>query len=153
MPGSGPASLFRFVSVLVAIVAAALLAACTTQGGSAPGETASGRPALGPYCGKGDASIPGLYTMDGVPEVGSQILLRSDGSFEFFLAYGANDQFGRGCWTQNGDVIALIPEGARTITGDHTPDTRGFTGIVLIREGRELTWRIPGSRYTGRYRK
>ena len=36
-------------------------------------------------------------------EVGSELLLRPDGSFEFMLAYGANDQYGKGCWVAKGD--------------------------------------------------
>ena len=42
--------------------------------------------ALGPFCGKGDKSFVGKYSMNGVPEVGSQIVIRKDGSFEFYLA-------------------------------------------------------------------
>ena len=56
--------------------------------------------ARGPFCGKGDASIPGHYSLHGVMEVGSELLINTDGSFEFYLAYGANDQHGKGCWTQ-----------------------------------------------------
>ena len=123
------------------------LAGCT----SVPGDAGGG--GLGPACGKGDPSWRGVYTMQGVPEVGSQFVLKPDGSFEFYLAYGANDQYGKGCWTQTDRVIALIPAGQRTIAPDQTPDTRGFKGIVLEKDGRDLLWRIAGSRYTGRYRK
>ena len=123
-------------------------AGCT----SAPGE-GRGVAGLGPWCGKGDKSWVGAYTMRGVPEVGSQMRLNADGSFDFFLAYGANDQFGKGCWTQTDRVIALFPGGSRTIAPDHTPDTRGFTGIVLEKSGRDLLWRIAGSHYVGRYEK
>lgn len=106
---------------------------------------------LGPYCGKGSKAYVGQYTMNGVPEVGSQLRINKDGSFEFYLAYGANDQYGKGCWTQTDRLIALFPEGKRRIAPDHTPDTRGFTGIVLEKKGKELHWRIAGSHYTGRY--
>ena len=108
--------------------------------------------ALGPFCGKGDASVPGLYTLHGVMEVGSQLLIRKDGSFEFYLAYGANDQVGKGCWTQKDDIVALFPAG-KTRIGQHTPDTRGFDGIILRKDGHDLVWQIPGSHYTGRYKK
>lgn len=108
---------------------------------------------LGPYCGKGDAGIPGRYTLEGVPEVGSQLVMGRDGSFEFYLAYGANDQHATGCWTQNGDIIALFPAGSTTLTVDHTPDTRGFKGLILRKEGADLVWEIAGSHYRGRYRK
>ena len=109
--------------------------------------------ALGPFCGKGDKSYVGQYSMEGIPEVGSQLRINKDGSFEFYLAYGANDQYGKGCWTQTDRLIALFPGNGRKIAPDHTPDTRGFKGIVLEKKGRELHWRIPGSHYTGRYRR
>ena len=109
--------------------------------------------ALGPFCGKGDKSYVGQYSMEGVPEVGSQLRINKDGSFEFYLAYGANDQYGKGCWTQTNRLIALFPGNGRKIAPDHTPDTRGFRGIVLEKSGRDLLWRISGSHYVGRYRK
>ena len=109
--------------------------------------------ALGPFCGKGDKSYVGQYSMEGIPEVGSQLRINKDGSFEFYLAYGANDQYGKGCWTQTNRLIALFPGNGRKIAPDHTPDTRGFRGIVLEKSGRDLLWRISGSHYVGRYRK
>ncbi|MDP3895321.1 MAG: hypothetical protein Q8Q62_01455, partial [Mesorhizobium sp.] len=91
--------------------------------------------------------------LNGVMEVGSELLMRPDGSFEFYLAYGANDQYGKGCWTQNGRIVALIPAGQTRITGQHTPETRGFTGIVLEIDGKALVWNIAGSGHRGRYEK
>ena len=127
------------------LLAAALAAVCIFP--------VSNAQALGPFCGKGDKSYVGSYTMDGVPEVGSQLRIKRDGSFEFYLAYGANDQYGKGCWTQTDRLIALFADDGRKISGTHTPDTRGFTGMVLEKKGRELHWRIPGSHYTGKYRR
>lgn len=108
--------------------------------------------ALGPACGKGDQSYVGRYEMSGVMEVGAGLWLRADGSFSFALAYGANDQAGSGCWTQTDRLIALFADkdGVR-ISGTHTPDTRGFTGLILYKDGRELLWRIPGSAKVGRF--
>jgi hypothetical protein len=114
---------------------------------------ASPAAALGPFCGKGDKSWVGKYEMQGVPEVGSQLVIKKNGSFEFALAYGANDQYGKGCWTQTDRVIALFADNGRKISGDHTPDTRGFKGMVLEKSGRDLLWRIAGSRYTGRFKR
>jgi hypothetical protein len=129
----------RWLGRLVAL--AALLAAPTAQ-------------ALGPACGKGNKSYVGRYEMSGVMEVGSQLVLRADGSFAFALAYGANDQVGAGCWTQTDRVIALFAgRDATRISGTHTPDTRGFTGLLLEKSGRDLLWRIPGSNQVGRYRR
>ncbi|MFZ1679717.1 MAG: hypothetical protein WAT70_01750 [Rhizobiaceae bacterium] len=129
----------------LALLLLVLPAGCVAAGDN-PGE-------LGPYCGRGDGSVVGVYTLRGVPEVGSQFELRPDGSFRFFLAYGANDQHGAGCWTQNQRTVALFPAGRRTIAPDHTPDTRGFTGIVLIKDGQDLLWHIAGSGHVGRYGK
>lgn len=136
---------------LAAALGLALLATACTH---APAQSVSESGArLGPACGKGDASIPGHYFLNGVMEVGSELLLRPDGSFEFYLAYGANDQYGKGCWTQNGKIVALFPAGQSRISGSHTPDSRGFGGIVLRKEGSDLVWDIGGSGHKGRYEK
>ena len=40
-------------------------------------------------------------------EVGSELLLRADGRFEYMLAYGALDELASGCWTRNGGGVTL----------------------------------------------
>lgn len=131
--------LFRLL-VLAAIFATA--AACVSS--------QTGIAAVG--CRGGHERLAGHYYLNGVMEVGSELLLRKDGSFEFMLAYGANDQYGKGCWTQHGKNVALIPSGKRTISGTHTPADRRFTGMLLKVDGRDLVWEIPyGGK--GRYRK
>lgn len=104
-------------------------------------------------CRGGHERLAGHYYLNGVMEVGSELLLRKDGSFEFMLAYGANDQYGKGCWAQEGSKISLIPTGQSRVTGRQTPDSRGFTGIVLQVEGNGLVWDIGGSGHKGRYEK
>ncbi|TGV77628.1 hypothetical protein EN788_67460, partial [Mesorhizobium sp. M2D.F.Ca.ET.145.01.1.1] len=47
-------------------------------------------PASAAGCKPGDAGLAGHYYLRGVMEVGSELLLKKDGSFEFMLAYGAN---------------------------------------------------------------
>ena len=48
----------------------------------------------------------GHYYLEGVREVGSEVLLRPNGTFEFMLSYGALDESGAGTWTVvAGDVI------------------------------------------------
>ena len=104
-------------------------------------------------CAAGDARHAGHYYLNGVMEVGSELLLRPDGSFEFMLAYGANDQYGKGCWVKKGSVIEVIPAGRSRASTRHTPDDRGFGGLVLTVSGRDLIWDIGGSGYKGRFER
>lgn len=104
-------------------------------------------------CTPGDAKYAALYTLNGVMEVGSQLLLNKDGSFEFMLAYGANDQYGKGCWIVKGKRLEVIPAGRRKASTTHTPDDRGFGGLVLTISGRDLVWDINNSGYKGRFEK
>jgi hypothetical protein len=104
-------------------------------------------------CVPGDASLAGHYYLRGVMEVGSELLLRKDGSFEFMLAYGANDQYGKGCWLKKGSTIEVIPSGRSAASTHQTPDDRGFDGLVLSISGRSLIWNINGSGHKGRYEK
>ena len=104
-------------------------------------------------CTPGDAKFAGHYYLNGVMEVGSELLLRPNGSFEFMLAYGANDQYGKGCWVKRGSTVEVIPAGRSSASRRHTPDDRGFGGLVLTVSGRSLVWDIAGSGHKGRYEK
>ena len=53
------------------------------------------------------ASLAGEYHLDGVMETGSGLLLRDDGSFEWFFTYGALDLGARGKWKREGDTVVL----------------------------------------------
>jgi hypothetical protein len=115
------------------------------MGWTTPGEAGS--------CTPGQAKYAGLYTLNGVMEVGSQLLLKQDGSFEFMLAYGANDQYGKGCWVAKGQRLEVIPDGRRKASATHTPDDRGFGGLVLTISGSDLIWDINNSGHKGTYEK
>lgn len=104
-------------------------------------------------CSPGDPKLAGHYYLNGVMEVGSELLLRPNGSFEFMLAYGANDQYGKGCWVKRGSTVEVIPTGRSSASRRHTPDDRGFGGLVLTVSGRSLVWDIASSGYKGRYEK
>lgn len=53
------------------------------------------------------AAFAGHYYLSGVMETGSELLLRADGSFEWYLSYGALDQTAQGTWSVEGDAIIL----------------------------------------------
>ena len=55
-------------------------------------------------------SVAGHYYLEGVHEVGSELLLREDGRFEWMLAYGAVDAQASGRWRRAGDVSVATPE-------------------------------------------
>lgn len=132
----------RLRKVVAAIALPLAAAACVSS---------SGAGAAG--CTAGDTRYAGHYYLNGVMEVGSELLLKPDGSFEFRLAYGANDQYGKGCWVARGSTIEVIPAGRSAASRSHTPDDRGFGGLVLTVSGRALVWDINGSGHKGRYEK
>lgn len=70
----------------------------------APLEASSARAA---GCAPADPALAGHYWMHGVMEVGSELLLKADGRFQYMLAYGALDELGSGCWTRHGGVVTL----------------------------------------------
>ena len=53
------------------------------------------------------AGLAGLYVLNGVREVGSQLLLSPDGSFDYMLSYGAVDIAARGAWRSDGKQVFL----------------------------------------------
>jgi hypothetical protein len=64
-------------------------------------------PAAAQSCKPARADMAGLYTLRGVMETGSQIMLRADGRFQYMLAYGAVDELAEGCWQRVNDVVVL----------------------------------------------
>lgn len=54
-----------------------------------------------------DRAYVGHYYLSGVMETGSELLLRPDGTFEWYLSYGALDQYARGSWVSDGGAVVL----------------------------------------------
>ncbi|MGJ5815366.1 hypothetical protein [Paludibaculum fermentans] len=51
--------------------------------------------------------LAGHYVLRGAHEVGSELLLKPDGRFEYMLAYGAADYSARGSWKRQEGVVVL----------------------------------------------
>jgi hypothetical protein len=57
--------------------------------------------------------LAGHYVLQGVMEVGSELLLKSDGQFEYMLAYGAADYWAKGTWRHKNDSVILNSAGRK----------------------------------------
>ena len=55
--------------------------------------------------------VSGHYLLRGVMEVGSELMLKPDGTFEYMLAYGAADYWAKGTWKKDGDAVILHSTG------------------------------------------
>jgi len=55
--------------------------------------------------------VAGHYVLSGVMEVGSELMLKPDGNFEFMLAYGAADYWAKGTWRRDGNAVVLTSTG------------------------------------------
>jgi hypothetical protein len=55
--------------------------------------------------------VAGHYVLQGVMEVGSELLLKPDGTFEYMLAYGAADYWAKGTWKRDGNSVILHSTG------------------------------------------
>ena len=120
--------------------ASLLIAACQSTGAARAGA-----------CAPGDPKLTGHYYLNGVMEVGSELLLKPDGRFEFYLAYGALDQYGKGCWRIEGNKVLVIPEGRSAPAGQYSIESSTFVGFTLTIEGKALVWDLGG--HKGRYEK
>lgn len=60
-----------------------------------------------PKSEKASTAWSGHYYLQGVMEVGSELLLKPDGTFKWYLAVGALDQYAEGKWWQNESCIGL----------------------------------------------
>jgi hypothetical protein len=57
--------------------------------------------------------VAGHYFLQGLREVGSELLLRPNGTFEFMLAYGAADLQASGTWRREADAVILKTAGKK----------------------------------------
>jgi hypothetical protein len=87
------------------------------------------------------ADVAGEYQLRNVREMGSGLLLRPDGRFEFFLSYGAADYWAKGTWqNQNGSVIL------NTDTGEAQPPFRMVSSAAGKDEGLRVWVTAAGGR-------
>lgn len=78
--------------------------------------------AAGPgKAGKADKALAGHYYLQGVREMGSELLLKADGRFEWAISYGAMDQYAKGSWRVNAGKVVL-----QTTSTDKDPVFRPF---------------------------
>jgi hypothetical protein len=68
--------------------------------------------ALAALTAKGE-DLAGHYILQGVREVGSELSLKSDGSFEYMLAYGAADYWAKGTWRHENNSVVLNSAGRK----------------------------------------
>jgi hypothetical protein len=88
-------------------IRALVLALLCIAGCAVAGKQASPLPAAEPQARQDESALAGEYQLDGVMETGSGLLLRADGSFEWYFSYGALDLGARGKWTRKGDAVEL----------------------------------------------
>jgi len=72
--------------------------------------------AMPAHAGSEHKDLSGHYYLQGVMEVGSELLLKDDGSYQWFMSYGAVDQSSKGSWTVDASGVHLTPakpEGGR----------------------------------------
>jgi hypothetical protein len=55
-----------------------------------------------------DPAFVGHYYLTGAMETGSELLLRADGTFQWYMSYGAVDQAAHGAWGSDGGAIILM---------------------------------------------
>lgn len=104
--------------------------------------------ALAQACKPARADMAGLYTLRGVMEMGSQIMLHADGRFQYMLAYGAVDEIAEGCWQRVNDVVILTPTKMLVSKGGHQ-----FTRLALpVVDGGKLARQF-GERMVGMYER
>lgn len=60
--------------------------------------------------GTPDASLFGHYYLSGVMETGSELLLKADGRFEWYISYGSVDQVAKGRWGRAGQTVTLAAD-------------------------------------------
>jgi hypothetical protein len=76
--------------------------------------------------------MAGHYVLRGVMEVGSELLLKSDGTFEYMLAYGAADYWAKGTWRQENNHVVLNSAGSKEAPFRLLRSEVGATGKIRV---------------------
>ena len=78
------------------------------------------------------ADVSGHYVLRGGQEVGSEMLLKPDGTFEYMLAYGAADYSAKGSWKLDGDAVVLNSLGQKAPPFRLVRSTASKTGGLCV---------------------
>lgn len=76
--------------------------------------------------------LAGHYVLRGVMEVGSELLLKSDGSFEYALAYGAADYWAKGTWRREDNSVVLNSPGTKEAAFRFLRSEAGKPGKISV---------------------
>ena len=74
----------------------------------------------------------GHYYLRGVMETGSELMLRPDGRFQWYLVYGALDLFAEGRWQEENGTVRLLAEPTKNVPQP------GFNMLTLTIRNNEL---------------
>lgn len=74
----------------------------------------------------------GHYVLQGVMEVGSELMLKPDGTFEYMLAYGAADYWAKGTWKRDGNAVILHSDGKEEPPFRLTKSEPGKAGRIRV---------------------
>lgn len=78
------------------------------------------------------AERAGHYYLRGVMETGSELMLRPDGRFQWYLVYGALDLFAEGRWQEADGTVLLLAEKTKDVPRP------GFDRLTLMIKDRKL---------------
>lgn len=112
------------------MIGALLLATAqvTTPGGAQRPHAAEAAETTAPAS---TTSVAGHYYLQGVMETGSEMLLKPDGHFQWYLVYGALDLFAEGRWTLADGKVVLT-----SAPGKDAPEPPFATAAFTLNEGR-----------------
>ncbi len=76
--------------------------------------------------------LAGHYVLRDVMEVGSELLLKSDGTFEYALTYGAADYWAKGTWRHDDNRVVLNSAGTKKAPFRFLRSEAGKPGNVCV---------------------
>jgi hypothetical protein len=97
-----------------------------------------------PWARAAESGTPiGHYYLQGMREVGSELILGPDGRFQYMLAYGAYDEFATGTWKVEGRKVSLNSEGKDipptfTLKSSESHPDKSISVQVVDKNGRGL---------------
>ena len=92
--------------------------------------------------------VEGHYYLEGVMETGSELLLKADGTFQYYFTYGALDLLAEGDWREDKGHVLLVTRKKQSNAPGGEPQAFDTLDLTIGKRGEALETDLWGRHVT-----